>query len=68
MMGIGFLWILFIAFAIAYVIGWRPDFLNSNKPNPPEQSAPDILKERYARGEITRDEYLATRKDLELRN
>jgi len=25
----------------------------------------DILKERYARGEITRDEYQRTRRDLE---
>ncbi len=30
-----------------------------------QQAALDILKERYARGEITREEYQAMRRDLE---
>jgi len=34
---------------------------------PPESNALEILDARYARGEITRDEYLRMRQDLEQR-
>ena len=68
-------WILVIALAFFAV---RALLRSTNTPNdrnyPPDHltarpggssAALDILKERYARGEITRDEYQAMRRDLE---
>jgi putative membrane protein len=45
----------------------RPGRMESEQQMPFHQkgNATDILKERYARGEITRDEYLSMRRDLE---
>jgi putative membrane protein len=42
--------------------GTRRDYAS---PSPQPDSALDILKARYARGEISRDEYLNMRRDLE---
>lgn len=65
MMGFGFIWILVIIGVIALVLGWRPGGrLNSQPTRQPQATALDILKERYARGEIGRDEFEAMRKDL----
>ncbi len=63
-MGIDLIFILGIAGAIAYAQGWRPPF---NLPRPPQtsQSPLETLKVRYARGEITREEYDQVRRDLE---
>ena len=66
MMGFGLIWIVLIAGIVAYALGWRPDFLEQRRPPGTTQKAPmDILKERYARGEITRQEFEEMRQDLE---
>ena len=46
--------------ALAYNLGWH-------KPQEREDRRPpiEILNERYARGEISRDEYQSMREDLE---
>ncbi len=49
--------------AIAYAQGWRPKF-NQSGPANSSQTPLEILKDRYARGEITRDEYDQIRRDL----
>ena len=66
MMFMGLLWLvplMLIGLVIAYGLGWRPG--NGEQPlRPKEQSPLDILKARYARGEISREEYQEMRQDL----
>ena len=56
--------LLLIVAAIAYALGWRPQF-NQTKPAQTSQTPFEILKARYAGGEITREEYEQLRRDLE---
>ncbi len=66
MMGFGLIVILLLVGAVAYAGGWRPNFsgINSATSVPPSRTAVDIVRERYARGEITREEYLRAREDM----
>lgn len=68
MMFFGFLLFVLGIGVIAYILGWRPDFLKPNSnygsPRKPSDSALEILQERYARGEIDEDEYLRMKRDL----
>ena len=66
MMGGMLLFPLLIIAVIAYLIGWRPDFGQRPSERAPEDERPlEILKRRYARGDITKDEYEEMRRDLE---
>lgn len=72
MMGLGLIapLLLFggLVFAVAYALGWRPQVTQQPKQPGSGQSSQtpvEILKARYARGEITRDEYEQMRLDLE---
>ena len=56
--------LLLIAGVIAYVLGWRPQF-NQTRPNQTSQTPLEILKARYMRGEISREEYEQVRRELE---
>jgi putative membrane protein len=62
-----FLWLLFLILLIVAVVWFfrRPDRSGGEQPftvhRPP---ALDVLEERYARGEIDRDEYLQKKRDL----
>ena len=51
---------------IAVALGWRPDYQRGQGPQEPHQNALEILKARYARGEISRAEYEDMRRDLEV--
>ncbi len=64
MMGFELIFVVVIVGAIAYALGWRPQF-NQTKPAQTSQTPVEILKARYARGEITREEYEQARRDLE---
>ena len=58
---LGLLVLAALAVIIAFAFGWRP---GGSTVRPGERYV-DILKERYARGEITKEEYEALKKDLE---
>ena len=55
--------LIIIVGAIAYALGWRPQF-NQAGPAQTDQTPLEILDARYARGEITREEYEQVRRDL----
>jgi uncharacterized membrane protein len=59
-MMMGFELILIVGI-IAYVLGWRPQFNQAQTSQTPLK----LLKSRYARGEISREEYDQMRMDLE---
>jgi len=63
--GIGWFWIIF--FLVFVIIVWFVvRSINQNNADRPtdQRSALDILKERYARGEINKQEYEEKKKDL----
>lgn len=64
MMAFGIIIPLLIVGAVAYALGWRPQF-NQTWPAQADQTPLEILKARYARGEISREEYEGMRRDLE---
>jgi putative membrane protein len=67
-MWIGFaqalVWLLVVAAAIL-LVAWLLRRLSRERAPVTTNRARAILDERYARGELTRDEYLAMRRDLE---
>lgn len=64
MMGLGLIVPLLLIGLVAYALGWRPQF-NQTGPAPTSETLVDILKARYARGEISREEYDQIHRDLE---
>lgn len=64
MMSFGLIVPLLLIGAVAYALGWRPQF-NQTGPAQTNQTPVDILKARYAGREITREEYEQLRRDLE---
>jgi uncharacterized membrane protein len=70
MMGFGLLWIVVIVIGFLF-FAWRGFDLQSltgakqvNRSENINTSAMDILKQRYARGEITGDQYQTMKQDL----
>jgi putative membrane protein len=64
MMGFGLIVPLLLIGGIAYALGWRRQF-NQTRPDPTRQTSLELLKARFARGEISREEYEQIRRDLE---
>jgi len=63
MMGFGVLFSVLGLGALAYALGWRPQ-TGQQARDATSESALDILKTRYARGEISKAEYEEMRNDL----
>jgi putative membrane protein len=55
-----FLFVLAAAYAVKWVWGQRSESMTGR-----EESALDILKRRYARGEISKEEFDKTKMDIE---
>lgn len=64
MMGLWLIVPLILIGVVAYALGWRPQF-NQTGLSQISQTPEDILKARYARGEISREEYDQILLDLE---
>ncbi len=62
------LFFLLLIAVVAYAAGWRPQFGQWGQPGRPASgngdSARQILRERYARGEISREQYQEMRDAL----
>ncbi len=56
-MGLGLLFWIFVFLALYYVLTEKNKTVRAD-------SAIDVLKQRYACGEITRDEYLQVKKEI----
>jgi len=63
-MGFGLLIPILIIAAIAYAVGWRPQGQNNAFSLAGNKSALEIAKERYAGGELSRDEFEQIRQNL----
>jgi len=64
-MFIGLFLIIAVIAIIAYNSGWRPQGLTSQAAPVTNSKSPlDIAKERYARGELTKEEFEQIRNDL----
>ena len=55
--------LLLLVGVIAYALGWQPQF-NQTKPTQTSQTPLEILKARYVRGELTREQYEAMKADI----
>jgi putative membrane protein len=64
MMGFELILLVVLIGGVAYALGWRPQ-INQGPPGPNQQTPLEILKARYARGEISREEYEQMRLALE---
>ncbi len=58
-------WVVMILVIVLLIRGFRTSKGRDREAGPAAESALDILKKRYARGEIHKEEYLEKKKDLE---
>ena len=59
---------LLVIILIFYLVFRNPDFTRNNMPKTNERSPLDILKQRYAEGTLSQDEFLLMREELSKKN
>ena len=64
-LGMILFWVLIILVIVLLIRGIRTSKRSGREAGPAAESALDILKKRYARGEINKEEYLEKKKDVE---
>ena len=64
-LGMILFWVLMVLVIVLLIRGFRTSKGSARESGPAAESALDILKKRYARGEINKEEYLEKKKDLE---
>lgn len=65
--GMGFFWLVILALIVWAIVAFTRSNRSRNEPRldaPRRSSGLDILEERYARGELDREEYLQKKKDI----
>ena len=63
-----YMWLIFLAAAVAIIYFiFKGDNSGDRRMILPDESPLDILKKRYARGEITKEEYDRLKRDIEER-
>jgi putative membrane protein len=62
----GYIWIFWLAVIVGifFLIRWLVRSGGPGAQPPPRESAMDVLKKRYASGEISREEFEQKKKDL----
>lgn len=64
-----YMWLIFLAAAVAIIYFiFKRDNSGDRRMILPDESPLDILKKRYARGEITKEEYDRLKSDIEDRH
>ena len=67
MMGFGLLLPILLLGILAYALGWIPNQQfggRTDRSTPTDKRPLDLAQERYARGEITKEEYEEIRREL----
>ena len=62
--GMGLLMVLFWVLVIVGIVYLIRSFIGAERKGMKEESALDILKKRYARGEISKEEFEEKKKDI----
>lgn len=62
--GGGFMWIFWVVLIVVLLWGFAAVIGRPQRPQPRHSTALEILEQRYAKGEIEREEFEQKRKDL----
>jgi len=63
--GFGGLWMLLLMIGVIFLIVWAVQSGTNDRQIPRSRRAIEILEERYARGEIDREDFLSRQTELE---